>query len=67
MKETIFFATFNTVGITHVHDSDRSEYFQSEKTLKDFHDWLQKNRKNIEFITDGDTIITSMQFIKSGY
>lgn len=67
MKETIFFATFNSVVGTQIHNHDRREYFQSEKTLKEFHDWLESHRVNIESIYYGSTVITDVQFIKLGY
>lgn len=67
MKETLFFATFNSVVETQIHNHDRREYFQSKKTLKEFHDWLESHRVDIISIYNGSTIITNAQFIKLGY
>lgn len=67
MKETIFFATFNTVVGTIIHNHDRRQYFQSKKTLKEFHDWLESHRVEIESTHNGNTVITNIQFIKVGY
>lgn len=67
MKETMFFATFNSVVGTQIYNHDRREYFQSEKTLKEFHDWLESYRVDIESTYNGGTVITNAQFIKSGY
>lgn len=67
MKETIFFANFNTITEQHVHSHERREYFQTEKTLIEFFSWLELHKKEIKDIYNGSTIITSVQFIKSGY
>lgn len=67
MKETIFFATFNSVVGTQIHNHDRREYFQSEKTLKEFYDWLESHRVDIESTYNGGTVITNAHFFKSGY
>lgn len=67
MKETLFFATFTSVVGTQIHNHDRREYFQSEKTLKEFHDWLESHRVDIISIYNGGIVINSAQFIKLGY
>lgn len=43
-NETIFFAVFNSGEARH----DRREYFGIRKTLKEFDDWIEKCRKEIE-------------------
>jgi len=58
-KETIFYATFNSETGNH----DRMSYFKGNYTKKDFFDWVQKERKDIEVKRGQSTIITSMQIL----
>jgi hypothetical protein len=67
MKEAIFFATFKTVSGGHLSEQDRRETFSSEKSLKDFHNWIEEMREKIEFSSKGNSIVTNIQFIKLGY
>lgn len=67
MKETIFFATFKTVSGVQISEQDRREYFPSKKTLKEFHDWIEDMRETIESSLKGNSTVTTIQFIKSGY
>lgn len=67
MKETIFFAIFDASSNTKTNICEQREYFQSEKTLKEFHDWLEVHRNIIKSTLNNDTVITDIQFIKLGY
>lgn len=59
MIETMFFAVFHSSTMRH----DRREYFSNTKTLKDFHDWLEKQRNNIEKDLGSPTLIENIQYI----
>lgn len=59
MTETIFFAIFNSGYVRH----DRRAYFPKEKTLKEFHDWIEEVRKEIETDQKTNVLVESIQFI----
>ncbi len=67
MRETIFFATFNTVVGTQIHSHDRREYFSSKRTLEGFHKWIEAQRVEIESSLQGESVVVNIQFIKLGY
>lgn len=62
MKETIFFATYRTETAML---SDRSVYFNEEKTLEQFNEWVQLTREEIEREFYTNVIVVSINFIKN--
>ena len=63
MKETMFFATFETEKTKH----DRSENFKQDKTLKSFSDWIEARRVEIEEKTKAKVLISSINIIKNEF
>ena len=61
MNETIFFIKLESCGGTIKHD--RIQYFESGKTLKDFYDWIEDIRTEIESQYNTACIVTGMEFI----
>jgi len=59
--ETIFFATFETP----LNKSDRRRYNDKEKTLYDFHLWIEEMRRIVRKETkQKECIVKNIQFIQ---
>lgn len=61
MKETIFYCTLeNKTKKMH-----RMTYFDGEKTLEDFMNWISKARTKVEKELNEDVFVSSTNFIKN--
>lgn len=67
MKETIFFAVFESNTGQGQITADRVGYFSDEQPLKNFFDWLDSKRKELESNYNRNFVIKDIKIIKSGY
>ena len=58
--ETIFFVKF----ITTKGHSDRREYFKENKTILEFHLWIEEKRKDIENEDGVNAVVENILFIQ---
>jgi len=58
--ETIFFATYQS-GLKR---SDRRQYYKESKTLKEFHDWIEVRRIELENENKAPYTVESINFIR---
>lgn len=58
--ETIFFVTFESGNKKH----DRREYFDCDKTLREFHFWIEKMRDRLEADYKTDYVLTYMNMLQ---
>lgn len=67
MKETIFFAVFESNTSQGQITADRVGYFSDKQSLKNFFDWLDSERKKLESDYSRNFVIKNTNFIKQGY
>ena len=63
MKETLFFATFETDRGKH----DRYQNFKSEKNLKEFTDWIEDVRAALENEFGNNAHLVSMNIFRHSF